>query len=81
MHAVAVGNSSRTVAAVLRKMLRLGFFVGCPVAESDPPHLQKLMLAIEEFARTESYDINGMAFCADCISLSCNPTYWKRGEL
>ena len=81
MHAVAVGNSSRTVAAVLREMLSFGFFAPCPVAESDPQHLQKLMLAIEEFALTESYGIDAMAYCADCISLSCNPTHVEGGEL
>jgi hypothetical protein len=73
MHASAVGNSSRTAAAVVKEMLNFGFFVACPVAENDLPHLQNLMRAIEEFAREESYGIGRLAFCADCISLSCNP--------
>lgn len=71
--AVAVGSNSRTVAAVLVEMLQLGIFAPCPIAKGDPPHLQTLMLAIEEFARSESRNIDGLAYCADCISLSCSP--------
>jgi hypothetical protein len=73
LHAAAVGSSSRTAAAVIEEMLTLGMFAPCPVSNGDKPHLRALMAAINAFAIEESRGIDHMAFCADCISLSCNP--------